>query len=118
MYKVLITGLEAYAYHGVSSEEQAIGHRYIIDAELDVNGRADQSDDVSDTVDYGTVAGVIQERLVGAQSRTLEYLSHAVAADILARFKMVEAVEITLAKPFPPMPFVAESAAVSIRVER
>ena len=65
---IFIDSIEFYAYHGASDEEQSVGHRYAVDAELRVDtSAAGRSDSLGDTVNYAAVAKRIVE--IGTSER-------------------------------------------------
>ena len=115
---LFVTGLEFYAYHGVPSEEREIGHRYVVDLDLRVNSRAEQSDDVADTVDYGLAAKVVLDVASATQYKTVERLAYVIAETLLTRFERVEEVSIRLAKRLPPAPIIAEELGVQLELTR
>src|SRR5690349_3843039 len=78
MYTVFIRGLEFYGYHGVPAEERFIGHRYRVDLELRVEGTADESDHVSETVDYGAVATFATQVGTNEKAHTVERLARLI----------------------------------------
>src|SRR5579862_7299098 len=101
---IFLTGLEFYGFHGASDEEQAIGHRYLVDVRLSVDTRpAAGSDRVIDTVNYAKVAETIVRVGGGEQCRLLETLAQRMADRILADYRRVEAVELSLQKLMPPV---------------
>lgn len=118
MFQVFLNGLQAYGHHGVSDEEQAIGHRLTFDVTLDVDGSADKTDRVEDTVDYGDLARLITSRAAGERHRTLERLADDLAEVILIAYPLVLRVELSVAKVAPPFPEVADLAGVKIARER
>jgi dihydroneopterin aldolase len=118
MVTLFVTGLEFYAYHGVPSEERAIGHRYIVDLELDVKSSAELTDDVRDSVDYALAAGIVLEVSSTAQYKTVERLAHVIAETLLTRFSRIERVNIRLAKRLPPAPFIAEELGVELELAK
>ena len=112
---IVIEGLEFYAFHGVPDAEQTIGHRYKVDARLSADTRpAGASDDVADTVNYADVAAVIIEVGTTAQYRLLERLAERMADAIFARFVQVQAVNLRVSKPLPPMNAIVASVGVEI----
>jgi len=116
MFEVFVKDLEFYGYHGVTSQEQAIGHRYRATARLQVDGVADETDELGDTVDYGSLAALILNLGTAKQYATVERLARVVADGILARFDSVRECEVEVAKMLPPMPVVArEAGAIIIR---
>src|SRR5437016_4674805 len=112
MYTVVIRGLEFYAHHGVSDEEQAIGHRYKVDLDLEVDGTADETDDVAGTVDYGAAAQKAIAIAQGRQHRTVEKLAKTIADGLLQEFASIQSLTVTVIKRLPPAPVIAEEAGV------
>ena len=117
-YSVYVTGIEFYGYHGVPAEERVIGHRYRVDVEMMVKGRADRTDKFSDTVDYALVAELVTSVGTVEKAHTVERLAYLMGERILVEFKLVEKVLVRVAKPFPPAPVIAEEAGVEIEIER
>lgn len=118
MYNVFIEGLEFYGYHGVPAEERAVGHRYIADLWLSVEGRADVSDHIADTVDYAAVGQEVMSAIASAKAHTLEHLAHETCGFILERFPSVASVRLKLSKPYPPTPMIAAKAGVEVVLAR
>lgn len=116
---IQVRGLEGYAHHGVPDEEQTVGHRYRIDADLHLPScPAADTDDVAGTVDYGAVCAELLTVLHGERRRTVERLARLMADRLLARFPTVTMIEITVEKPFPPAPVIAASLGVRLMLER
>ncbi len=114
MFKVFIKGLEFYAFHGVTAEEQAIGHRYIADLSLDVTGDATETDEIAGTVDYAIAGNTALSILTRGNYKTMERTA-ALACDALLRvFPAVSRVEISLAKRLPPTHLIAAEAGVIV----
>jgi len=118
MVTLFVTGLEFYAHHGVPAEERVIGHRYIVDLELDVKSSAEKSDEVEDTVDYAAAAEVVLEVSANNRFKTIERLAYVVAETLLSRFSRVERVNIRLAKRLPPAPVIVEELGVELELTR
>lgn len=116
--RILLTGVQTYAYGGVSEEERHVGQRYQLDLELRLDlSRAGTSDDLAHTVSYADVHDVA----VGAMRRTpfnlIEAAATRVANGILNAFP-VDGVTVRLTKLSPPIDGVVEGASVEIRRER
>jgi len=112
---ILISGLEFYAYHGASDQEQTVGHRYLVDARLAVDTRiSGQSDMLSDTVSYSKVARRIVELGTGERYRLLEALAATLADAILTEFTLVTEVFLRVQKICPPMNAIVASVGVEI----
>lgn len=118
MTRIAIDGLDLYAYHGVPDAEQTVGHRYRIDLVLEVDESAHLSDDVSDTVDYGEIGLLVTRIATTRQFRTIERLAYVLGQEVLAQSPRIASVEITVAKPLPPAPVLAEAVSVTLTVER
>lgn len=118
MFTVFVRGIEFYGYHGVPAEERVIGHRYRVDIELRVEGSADISDQVSETVDYGEVAQLITQIGTTEKAHTVERLARLMGDRILSNYPLVASLWISVAKPLPPAPVIAELAGVELELER
>jgi dihydroneopterin aldolase len=111
-----LTGIEVFARHGVFEFEQNRAQVFKVDvtAYLDL-GRPGQSDDLHDTLDYGSLALEVRE-VVGAEShRLIEKVAARVAETVLAH-EIVEAVRVTIHKPDAPVEVVLSD--VSVTIER
>ena len=111
--QIIIVGLEFYAYHGASDQEQTVGHRYVVDLTLscDLNDAA-ESDRLSDTVSYSRVARRVQEIATAEQYRLLEALAGRLCETVLAEFDRVSKVDLKLVKTCPPMNAIVQSVGV------
>jgi 7,8-dihydroneopterin aldolase/epimerase/oxygenase len=116
--RILLEGIEFYGFHGVPAAERETGRRYRVDVALELDLRpAGQADDLELTVDYGAAARLVVEEGTGAPVRLLETLAERTVERLLREFPRVEAVEVTVAKLHPPIPYVVGSSAVRIRRE-
>ena len=113
--EILIDGLEFYAYHGASDQEQTVGHRYVVHATLFVNTTvAGETDNLTDTVSYSRVAKRIVE--VGTQTkfRLLEALAANLVKTVFEEFPLVQSVRLRVEKVCPPMNAIVASVGVEI----
>lgn len=118
MYTVLIRGLEFYAHHGVPAEERVIGHRYKIDLEMEIDGNTDETDDITNTVDYAAASASITAIAQGHRYKTVERLAHVIAEKLLQEHVCIQQITLTLVKRLPPAPMIAEDAGVRLTLER
>ncbi len=118
MFTVFVRGVEFYGYHGVPAEERFIGHRYRVDVKMNVDGHADRTDHVSDTVDYGKVAQTVTEIGTTEKAHTVERLARLIGERILAEHPLALNVTVRVAKPLPPTPVIADEAGVEIELKR
>jgi 7,8-dihydroneopterin aldolase/epimerase/oxygenase len=118
MVTVFIEGLEFFAYHGVSTEEKKVGHRYLVDLEYDLDAQAIYTDRVEDTVDYAVVALWIQSAATTNSFATVERLGQWILDDLFREFPSITGARLRLAKLLPPAPFIAESVGVELERHR
>jgi len=113
---IRISGVAGYGYHGVLPEERRLGQRFVVDVELGLQtDAAAAADDLSRTVDYGTVAEQVHDRIEGDPVDLLETLASLIVADCLAH-EAVQSAVVTVHKPQAPVrvPF----SDISLRVSR
>jgi dihydroneopterin aldolase len=112
--RIFLSGIEVYAFGGVTDAEKETGQRYRVDVELEVDlSLPAQSDDLAHTVHYGEVYSLVVEVL---REKRFNLIEHAAArvADRLLRAFPVERVTVRLAKLLPPIDGVVASAAVEV----
>lgn len=108
-----------YGYHGVFSEENKLGQRFIADVILETDLRAaGQNDDLDQTVNYAEVYETTKRIIEGPPKKLVETLAEELAADLLAQFSQVEACHVKIIKPDPPIPGHYQSVAIEITRRR
>lgn len=110
--RVFIEGLEFYGYHGVPDEEQAIGHRYELGIELQIEESASETDNIADTVDYGAVAQYAVEIGQSTQFRTLERLADELCKRLMDTHVRIQSISVTVKKLLPPAPVIVRAVGV------
>ena len=109
-----LRGLEFYAYHGVLSEEQVLGQRFLIDMDIFFDLRqAGSSDQVEDTIHYGEVYQVIKACVTGNRYQLLEHLAQDLAQRVLAQFACTS-LRVEVHKPQAPIPGIFRDVSVEI----
>ncbi len=116
--RIELRGIRVVGTHGVLPEERTRAQPFEIDLDLAVDlTPAGASDRLSDTVDYGAVAGVVTATVAGPRSYgLLEGLAGQVARAVLAVDSRISGVTVTLRKLRPPLPM--DIASVGVRVAR
>lgn len=116
---IRLSRLAVFARHGLLAEEIALGQRFFIslDAEVDC-GPAGRSDDLGLGVSYADLADIAVGVATGRRFNLIEALAEAIAGEILAREPRVDAITVTVDKPSAPLPHVFDSASVEIRRTR
>lgn len=117
--RIELRGLRLVGICGLLPEERERAQPLELD--LDVYGylgASGLSDDLGDTVDYGslcdTVAGVVTQQ----HPKLLEHLAHLVAAAVLDIDPQVSAVTVSVRKLRPPVPHHLATSGVRIHRER
>jgi dihydroneopterin aldolase len=116
--RLAIRGVEVFAHHGVFAFERREGQKFVIDLVLGVQtGPAAASDDLKDTVDYGSVVARVVEAATSEPVDLIETLAQRVA-DVVLREPRVEWVDVTLHKPNAPIAATFDDVALTITRSR
>ncbi|MBU9722023.1 MULTISPECIES: dihydroneopterin aldolase [Bacillaceae] len=119
MDRIFLNGMAFYGYHGVFSEENKLGQRFFVDVILEMDTRpAGMTDDLSKTVNYAEVYGLVKDVMEGEPVNLVETLTEKIADATLTQFSIISAVTVKVIKPNPPIPGHYDSVAVEIRRER
>ncbi|MGI8757224.1 MAG: dihydroneopterin aldolase [Acidimicrobiales bacterium] len=114
--RVELSGLRVVGICGALPEErqrpQPLEVDLVLEADLAPAGR---SDDLADTVDYGTVCDAVAATVAAGSPQLLEHLAEDVAAAVLALDERVSAVTATVRKLRPPVAHALATAGVRIR---
>jgi dihydroneopterin aldolase len=102
--RIRLVNMVFYAHHGVDEGERALGRRFAIDAELELDLRpAAAGDDLAETVDYAAVYGLIRDTTQAEQFALIETLAERIAQRILAEHPRVRSVTVRARKQEPPV---------------
>jgi 7,8-dihydroneopterin aldolase/epimerase/oxygenase len=117
--RIEIRDLRVTGVHGVLPEERERAQPFSLDivAWLDMDA-AQQSDDLTDTVDYGALAQAAVDIVAGRSYRLLEALAGRLASALLTTDPRLEAVEVTVRKLRPPLALDVGSTGVRVRRAR
>ena len=102
MDKIVLSGLEFYARHGVFDEENTLGARFVVDVELSLP--LSEEDVLSQTVDYGEVYDLVRGVMQGEPYKLIEALAHHIAARLLRDQPLVQTLTVRVHKPHAPLP--------------
>lgn len=113
---ITLTGLRVWGWHGVFEHEKRDGQEFVVDVRMwaDLSAAA-ATDDLSATIDYGHVAGIVAE-VVGGRPYDLIEAVAGVLADRIVDRPRVAAAEVTVHKPAAPIP--QDFADVSVTITR
>ncbi len=117
MDKICIENLEIYARHGVYPEENKLGQKFLICAQLEIDaGKAARQDDLRQSVNYGEVCFYIKEWMERHTFRLIETVADRLAREILLKFPLAQHIWLEVKKPNAPIPQSFDY--VSVAVER
>ncbi|KFB10148.1 dihydroneopterin aldolase [Nitratireductor basaltis] len=115
MYKIRLKNCAFFARHGLHDEEERLGQRFYVDAELTVRPAVSLEEDaISGTVDYGVAFSEIERIITGKRRFLIEALALEVARALCKRFPEIEKAEITVRKPNAPVPGVLDHVEVTV----
>ncbi len=113
-----IVGIECYAHHGVFDFEKRDGQVFVIDLSLGVaTASAAASDDLQDTVDYGSLVGSVKAAVENDPVNLIETLAQRIA-DVCLLDGRVEWVRVTVHKPDAPIDATFSDVALTITRKR
>jgi len=117
--QVFVHGLALHAYHGVMQHEAKVGQSFKLDLILDIDlQQASRSDKLADTVGYDQVVAVASQAFRAKRYRLVEAAAGAVADAVLAAFRQVSAIRVTIHKPHAPIAATFADVGVSILRQR
>ncbi len=115
---IVLRGLTAQGRHGWFDEEQERGQTFHVDVGLEVDtAAAAVTDDLADTVDYGTLAAQVVALVEAQPVRLIETLAQRIA-DLCLDDPLVQTVEVTVHKPEAPVSVLFHDVSVTIRRSR
>ena len=92
-----------YAHHGCFQQERAIGTHFTVDIVFNTDtSRAEQSDNIADTVSYLDVYQIVK-REMQQPSNLLEHVSRRVGEAVLKEFPTVTDIKVKVSKMNPPL---------------
>ena len=113
--RIALRGLTARGRHGWFPDERETSHEFQVDVVLGVDTReAAMSDDLADTVDYGSLAERVVGVVAGEPVKLVETLAQRIA-DLCLTDARVEDVEVTVHKPEAPVTVPFDDMTVTIR---
>ncbi|GHH85419.1 dihydroneopterin aldolase [Streptomyces sulfonofaciens] len=114
MDRVALHGLRARGHHGVYAREREEGQPFVVDLVLGLDTRAAAADDdLTKTVDYGTVAEEVVGIVAGEPVALIETLAERIAQACLTHEGVLEA-EVRVHKPDAPITVPFDDVTVTI----
>lgn len=112
--ELAIVGVECFAHHGVFDFERREGQVFVIDLVLGIDtSPAAASDDLRDTVDYGSLVAQVKASVESDPVDLIETLAQRIA-DVCLLDSRVEWVRVTVHKPDAPIDATFRDVALTI----
>ena len=101
--RLAVRGIEAYGHHGVLDFERRDGQVFLVDLVLGLDTRpAARTDDLQDTVDYGSLVAAVKNAVETDPVDLIETLAQRIA-DLCLTDSRVQWTEVTVHKPDAPI---------------
>ena len=111
-----VTGIECFAHHGVFEHEKREGQVFLVDLVLGLDTRpAAASDDLHDTVDYGSLVAQVKAEVESDPVDLIETVAERISGVCLLDTR-VQWVRVTIHKPGAPI--AATFADVTLTITR
>jgi dihydroneopterin aldolase len=116
--RLAVLGIEAFGHHGVLDFERRDGQVFKVDLALGLDTRpAALSDDLQDTVDYGSLVAAVKRAIEHDPVDLIETLAERIA-DVCLTDTRVEWAEVTVHKPDAPIEATFSDVALTIHRSR
>lgn len=119
MNKLIIKGLEVFAYHGVHDFEKNQGQVFIIDIVLDIPYLPGfKTDNINDVINYSQVIKVIKSTFQNQKYNLIEKTAYMVSEALFKEFDKINSTDITIKKPNAPIKDKVEYVAFRVLQKR
>lgn len=103
MGKILLEGMDFFAYHGVYQEERENGQLFSIDLEIVTDySIACNSDKLEDAIDYVEIYELVKAEME-IPSSLLENVAQRIIDSIRKNFDQIEVIKVKITKLQPPI---------------
>ena len=114
MAKILVEGIQLYAYHGCLKEESEIGGNYRVDVCIEADlSKPSKSDKLNDTIDYVRIYDIVKKEM-SVRSHLIEHVAKRIAEKLKKKFPKAESTEVKVTKLNPPIEGEVEKVCVVI----
>lgn len=98
-----VNGIRVYAYHGCLTEEGRIGGHYSVDVAIEADlSRAEGSDKLHDTIDYGRVTAIVKEQM-DLRANLIEHVCRRILDALKTEWPERAKWKVRLVKEHPPV---------------
>jgi dihydroneopterin aldolase len=103
MALIELEDMEFYSFHGCYKEEQVAGNKFIIQLAFETNtSKAEQSDNINDTINYAQVYGIVKKEME-VKSHLIEHVGQRIITTVKNKFPQIESIRVKVSKMNPPM---------------
>ena len=103
MHKIIVEGINVFAYHGCLEEEAKIGTHYTVDVYMETDfSEAAKTDDLTKTIDYVTVYEIVKKQMA-IRSKLIEQVGQRIVDELKSEFSTLQKLEVKVTKHNPPM---------------
>lgn len=116
--QIKITDLEVFANHGVFSEENKLGQKFLVSAVLYTDTRkAGKTDDLTASIHYGEVSAFITKYMKEHTYQLLERVAETLAEEMLKSISGLCKIDLEIKKPWAPVRLPLRTVSVKISRE-
>lgn len=115
MDTISIKDMAVFANHGVMQEENVLGQKFVISADIGLDmSIAGENDDIDESVDYAQVCNIIKNFAQNNTFNLIEALAEGLAKCLLLEYTNICSVDIEVKKPWAPVHVPVETVSVKI----
>jgi len=116
--ELALRGIECFGHHGVFDHERREGQSFVVDVTLGLDtAPGARSDDLRDTVDYGSLVAAVKAAVERDPVDLIETLAQRIA-DVCLTDDRVEWARVTVHKPDAPIEATFSDVALTITRKR
>ncbi len=100
---IAVNAIRLFAFHGCLPEEARIGGHYRVDVTVEGDfDKAEHSDELADTVDYGRITQVVIEQMA-RRSKLIEHVARRIIEALRKEWPLAVRFRVRLVKERPPV---------------
>lgn len=112
--RIIVSGLQVFAYHGCTPQEKERGQNFYLDLELEYDwGQAVKGDDLAAAVDYHRLVSEVYEIAAAERYDLIETLATRIGEHVI-QSTPVESVLVRVHKPQAPLEHQVREVAVEM----
>lgn len=116
MDKILIKDLEVFGNHGVLHEENVLGQKFLICADITIDlQRAGEEDNLFKSIHYGELCKDIKKFSENNTFHLIEAFAENLASYLLKKYLRIKSIELEIKKPWAPISLSVDYVSVKIK---